>query len=179
MKALTICQPFAHLIVRGEKRVENREWPTSYRGQLMIHAGKSREWLDPYEDETYLGDELSFQRAGDPLVFGAVVGLAQLADCLHIDRIQRGEYDAKHPWLRDHEHTNGTWCWVLVDVRRIEPVPYRGAQGLFDIPDYLLSPLESAPATRAASETAGNSPMAPTEPNHPTSSASSPTKGGT
>ena len=72
MKALTICQPYATLIVRGEKLVENREWPTRYRGRLLIHAGKSRQWLD---DE----DEAEFAELGDPLVFGAVVGEARLA----------------------------------------------------------------------------------------------------
>jgi hypothetical protein len=50
VKALTICQPYAELIARGQKRVENREWPTRYRGPLLIHAGKSREWLSGETD---------------------------------------------------------------------------------------------------------------------------------
>lgn len=131
MKALTICQPYAHLIVRGEKLVENREWPTRYRGPLVIHAGKSRAWLEPE-------DMQDFANAGDPLVFGAAVGVARLVDCLHIDRIHRGDYDAVYPWLRTHNHTNGTWCWVLADVRRFDPVPWSGAQGLWDFPDASL-----------------------------------------
>lgn len=132
MKALTICQPYAHLIVHGEKRVENREWPTPYRGPLLIHAGKSRDWMD-------FDEEAEFSALGDPLVFGALVGVAELSDVLHIDRILSGEYDARYPWLREHEHTNGTWCWVLDDVKRFsEPTPWRGAQGLWDIPDAWL-----------------------------------------
>jgi hypothetical protein len=128
VKALTICQPYAHIIVRGEKSVENREWPTTYRGPLLIHAGKSREWLDE-------GDVEYYRDIGDPMVFGAVVGVAQLIDCLHIDRIEAGEYDERHPWLREHAHTNGTWCWLLTDVERLSlPVSWKGAQGLFEIP---------------------------------------------
>lgn len=46
MKAITICQPYAELIACGEKRVENRTWPTNHRGMLYIHAGKNRSWLD-------------------------------------------------------------------------------------------------------------------------------------
>ena len=138
MKALTICQPYATLIVRGEKLVENREWPTRYRGRLLIHAGKSRQWLD---DE----DEAEFAELGDPLVFGAVVGEARLADVLRIERIRWGDYDAQYPWLREHEHTNGTWCWVLQDVQRYaQPVPWKGAQGLWDFPDGALTPNASA-----------------------------------
>src|SRR3972149_11819690 len=40
MKALSIIQPWAWLIVHGHKPVENRRWPTSFRGQFLIHAGK-------------------------------------------------------------------------------------------------------------------------------------------
>ena len=45
MKALTACQPYAHLIVTGEKRVENRTRPTSHRESLAIHAGKRQRFL--------------------------------------------------------------------------------------------------------------------------------------
>jgi len=123
MKALTVCQPYAHLIASGRKRVENREWPTSYRGLLYIHAGKNRSWLD----------EDNYGIALDRMAFGAVVALARLVDCLHIEAIDRGDYDQKYPWLRDHEHTEGTWCWVLDGVSPIGPWPWRGSQGLFDI----------------------------------------------
>ena len=46
MKALTIHQPYAELIRRGEKVIENRTWPTSYRGPLAIHAGGSVKFLE-------------------------------------------------------------------------------------------------------------------------------------
>ena len=40
MKALSIRQPWAWLIVCGHKPLENRSWPTPYRGPLLIHAAK-------------------------------------------------------------------------------------------------------------------------------------------
>ena len=40
MKALTIKQPWATLIIQGDKRFEFRSWQTKYRGELLIHAGK-------------------------------------------------------------------------------------------------------------------------------------------
>ena len=135
MKALTICQPYAHLIVRGEKRVENREWPTRYRGPLAIHAGKNRAWTD--------ADEIGYYaREGDPMEFGAIVGIARLVDVLNIACIDRGDYDQRFPWLRGHRHTEGTWCWVLDQVQRINPMPARGAQGLWEwpIPEEFLLP---------------------------------------
>lgn len=131
MKALTICQPFAHLIVRGEMRVENRGSHTYYRGPLAIHAGKSRAWLCE-------NDEPLFAALGDPIVYGAVVGIATLVDALYIDRILSGEYDQRHPWLRDHAYTSGGWCWVLQDVKRITPIPWSGSLRLWDFPDSAL-----------------------------------------
>src|SRR6266705_7017055 len=101
MKAITICQPYAHLIARGQKRVENRTWPTTYQGSIYIHAGKSRQWLGIIED----GIDLEYDIPIASMAFGAVVAMARLSDCLHIDRIAKGEYDRKYPWLKAHEHT--------------------------------------------------------------------------
>jgi len=45
MKTLSIRQPFASLICRGIKIIENRSWKTNYRGKLLIHAsGKPIAW---------------------------------------------------------------------------------------------------------------------------------------
>jgi len=45
MKTLSIRQPFASLICRGIKTIENRSWDTTYRGKLLIHAsGKPIAW---------------------------------------------------------------------------------------------------------------------------------------
>lgn len=40
MKALSIRQPWAWLIVNGYKSIENRTWNTRIRGTILIHAGK-------------------------------------------------------------------------------------------------------------------------------------------
>ncbi len=126
-KALTICQPYAELIVSGRKLVENRKWSTNYRGPLIIHAGKSRAWLDNW---TAVGD----------LVFGSIVGVAEVVACLWVEDIRAGLCEKKFESLADHEHTEGPWCWVLENARRIDPViPYRGRQGLFNIPEEILA----------------------------------------
>lgn len=40
MKALTLTQPWASLVALQKKKIETRSWPTSYRGDLVIHAAK-------------------------------------------------------------------------------------------------------------------------------------------
>lgn len=142
MKALTICQPYAHLIcVTRSKRVENRTWPTRYRGPILIHAGKSRAWLDVDVDrETGVEFDRSHEVALSEMAFGAVVGAAILIDCLHIDTIRAGQHDKRLPWLRGHEHTGGPWCWLLGQRRAFpSPVAFQGSQGLFDIPESIVA----------------------------------------
>lgn len=39
LRALTIRQPWASLIIEGHKNIENRSRPTNHRGLLVIHAG--------------------------------------------------------------------------------------------------------------------------------------------
>ena len=134
VKALTICQPYAHLIVTAkEKRVENRNWPTCYRGPLLIHAGKSGAWLEP-------GEAAEFSRDGTPLVFGAIVGAAELVDCVKIESIEAGKFDIRFPDLITRAHCGGPWCWILAKrVAFLEPISYRGQQGLFDVPDAVVA----------------------------------------
>lgn len=113
VKALTVCQPYAEFIAKGAKQIENRTWPTSYRGLLLIHAGKSRAWFDGPTSQ--------------PWVFGAVVAVARIAECLRLDHAWR-DREA----LRSNPHALGPWCWFLEDVRRVpNPVSARGAQGLW------------------------------------------------
>lgn len=120
MKALTICQPYADLIANGEKWIENRTWPTSYRGPLAIHAGKSRDWLMDDDDTT-------------GMVFGAVVAVADLVDCRRLADLTDEQ--------RAHEHAEGPWCFVLTNVRRLDhPVPVRGAQGFWEWHESSVTP---------------------------------------
>lgn len=128
MKALTISQPFASLIASGEKWVENRRWFTQFRGRLAIHAGKGTQYMTL--------DEM--RREGLPI--GAVVATAQLVACVNLEDLRERPNSPilVAPGIRvqdvlDHKHAEGPWCWVLADVQPLaEPVPARGAQGIWD-----------------------------------------------
>lgn len=41
MKAITLKQPWATLIAEGLKEYEFRSWKINYRGEILIHAGKT------------------------------------------------------------------------------------------------------------------------------------------
>lgn len=144
IKALTVCQPYAHLIVTPyaelpigavRKRVENRRWWTRYKGPLLIHAGKSRKWLRPADTSDF-----------PEMAFGAIVGIADLVDCVPVVSGFGGKpavYGARnrerYPWLAEHFHTEGPYCWILENaVRFAKPIPYLGALNLFDVPTDLV-----------------------------------------
>jgi hypothetical protein len=85
MKAITIHQPWATLIVAGEKRYETRSWQTAHRGLLAVHA--ARKFTE--DMRTLIGMDPFFQalaRHGitkpEQLPKGAVIGVAELTDCV-------------------------------------------------------------------------------------------------
>jgi hypothetical protein len=61
VKALTIRPPWAWAVIYRGKDVENRRWRTTYRGPLLIHAGK-----DPDPD----GSTSLLWTMTDPEAFG-------------------------------------------------------------------------------------------------------------
>lgn len=124
--ALTISQPFASMIATGEKWVENRTWPSKYRGPLAIHAGKGSQYLDKSELSRF--------------DTGCIVAVGELVACVTRESLGRvypnqkiyvgGSLTADE--ILKHDHTEGPWCWILQDVLRFdEPIPCRGAQGLW------------------------------------------------
>jgi hypothetical protein len=75
LKSLTVSEPFASLIVGGEKWVENRVWNCSYRGELAIHAWRGTQYM-PSADL-----RRKFPHAG------SIVGVAVVVGCVSRDSI--------------------------------------------------------------------------------------------
>ena len=87
MKALSIRQPWAWLICKGYKDIENRDWGTGFRGRIYVHAGKIPDddaWdfvedrldykvWDAIWDKTWLDRNLTK---------GAVIGEVDIVDCV-------------------------------------------------------------------------------------------------
>lgn len=150
MKALTVCQPYASLIVgwpginaEDVKRVENRGRYFSYRGPLLIHVGKSRSYLNT-PDGQYYGEAVP-----KPMPMGVIVGSVDVTECWRIDVIRAMAASHRLAWLKSHAHTEGRWCLVLRHPRRLLlPIPFRGQQGIFDVPEILLSGAEWEPQCR-------------------------------
>jgi hypothetical protein len=74
--ALSIRQPFAELILRGEKTIEERSRPTRVRGIVYLYASMGRY---PRAEEAEWAEEFGLDIAGLPR--GVLVGLVDLYDC--------------------------------------------------------------------------------------------------
>ena len=120
MKCLSIQQPWAWLIVNGFKDCENRSWYTSYRGPILIHAGKKLAasmfglvghiWL------LNRGIELPAQES---LPVGAIVGKAFICSVTR---------ERSSDW-----HEEGQFGFYLCNaISFMEPIPMRGQLGIFD-----------------------------------------------
>ena len=142
MKALAICQPYAHLIMRGDKLVENRTWPTSYRGPLLIHAGKSHKFLRLDPQGLY---DLDYRIPVEHMSFGEILGVVDLVECIEVKKLPM-RIGKRIPYpnltidemrnLLTHKHTEGPFAFVLKNPRWFRKrISYRGQQGMFNVPE--------------------------------------------
>lgn len=137
MRALTVCQPYASLIIgwdgmpeEFQKQTENRTWEMSYRGPLLIHAGRSRKWLDSWPGP-----------APHDMPYGALLGIVDVVGCVrkNHDGFRARDLEA-WPWLADHMHAEGPFCIIVGNPRRFaEPILYSGQQRVFHVPDKVIA----------------------------------------
>jgi activating signal cointegrator 1 len=157
MKALSLWQPWASAIVSGAKTIETRSWFTRYRGPLVIHAGKRRiktELAGMAAQANWCGalGRLSVDEdIWDALPFGAAIAVCDLVDCRATQTFTPAELDCRrrpeglghsgYVWTERQlgDFAIGRFGWVLTNVRPLaQPVPWRGAQGFFEIPNEVL-----------------------------------------
>ena len=161
MKCLSLWQPWASAIALGSKRIETRSWPTNYRGPLAIHA--SKRWTrEEQELNCYyywcaaLGTRMAQRDTiWDKMPLGCVVATCDLVDCRPTGsfRLDEIEHERRSPLIDElgalHSYTwterlmgnfeLGRFGWVLDNIKPLaEPIPFKGAQGLFEVPDELL-----------------------------------------
>lgn len=125
MKAISIRQPWAWMILHAGKDIENREWPTRFRGRVLIHASKGMtrdEWIDAWDFAPETANNIGIIQgvAIDKIERGGIVGSVEIVDCV-------ANYDS--PWFC------GPYGFVLRNPIVLPFRPYRGALGFFDVPD--------------------------------------------
>jgi hypothetical protein len=127
MKAITIWQPYANLILAGLKRYETRTWSTNYRGKLVIHAGSGGGARERKVIEMIRAQLPEHAAVVSALKNGVALGTVELVavhpcTALIVSPLERevGNWDSK-------------FAWELADPVWFEqPIATRGFQGLWD-----------------------------------------------
>ena len=143
MKTISLWQPWASLIACGAKRIETRGWSTKYRGPLAIHAAKrpftvGDAWAIGPETLGEMEKALNLRLPTD-LPAGCIVATATLADCVPVSSFAiTTRLSCAEKLFGDY--SAGRFGWILTDVTPLRtPLPWRGMQRLFEIPDEVFS----------------------------------------
>ena len=126
MKVISIKEPFATLIMNGNKKIETRSWKTNYRGELYIHAsGKSlaKEFLD---------DNIIDLIKDMDMNFGNIICKGNLIDCIYMDE----EFIKK---IRKNKieyicglYEVGRYAWIFDNIELIYPIPAKGKLNIWN-----------------------------------------------
>ena len=123
MKALTIKEPWASLIINGYKEYEFRSWKTNYRGKILIHAGKGKE---PHNLKRFNDYNLDYK-------FGYIIGEATITDCIEVTKELEEELlkkDSKVYAVSEHKRV---YAWKLENIVKYEKIiPCKGKLGLWN-----------------------------------------------
>jgi hypothetical protein len=126
MKAISIRQPWAHLILQGGKDIENRKWSTKYRGPILIHAAKAMTILEWAEADQFVRGTVRYHAAIEAFKGaytaprGGIIGSAVLSNVIT---------QSHSPWF------TGPYGFVLTDLKPLPFRPLRGMLGLFEVPE--------------------------------------------
>ncbi len=117
MKALSLKQPYAELVVAGKKKIELRNWNTKFRGEFFIHASGQV-------------DKEAMQKFGfNELPRGSIIGKTTLVEVKKYPtetehRRDRALHLASSDW--------GKYGFVLENAQRITPITAKGKLGFWE-----------------------------------------------
>ena len=122
MKCLSVCQPFAELIVQGKKTIELRKWNTKFRGEFLVHAAKN-----------ILEEDCKRMKISPKTVTtGAIIGKVNLVDVKKYESDKELNKDKK----KHHSVSNNTknkYGFILENPKKLRvPIEYMGKLNFFE-----------------------------------------------
>lgn len=125
MKVITIKQPWATLIAEGYKEYEFRTWKTKYRGDVLIHAGKS---IDKKAMERFKYLNLEYP-------IGQIIAKATITDCIYVDEDFAKKMFEKDTNVYKSLNNKGDWNgygFKLEYIKKVKPIEVNGKLGLWN-----------------------------------------------
>jgi len=119
MKALSLKQPWAELVLQGKKIIELRKWNTNFRGTFYIHASGN------------IDKEMMKKHNFKDLPRHSIVGKANLIDVK--------KYKNKEEFFKDlNKHLASSMEWgcygfILENIEKVKPFICKGQLGFFEV----------------------------------------------
>ena len=122
MKCLSICQPFAELIIQNRKTIELRKWNTNFRGEFLVHAPiKIRK------------EECKKFKIQEKITTGAIVGKVELYDVKKYESMKEVQED-KSMHFSTKKFQGKMFGFILKNSKPLRiPIPWKGQLGFFDV----------------------------------------------
>ena len=122
MKCLSICQPFAELIIQDKKTIELRNWNTNYRGEFLVHAPiKIRK------------EDCKKLKIDEKLTTGAIIGKAEIYDVKKYHSTKEIQND-KNKHFSSKKFQEKMYGFILKNPKPLRiPIPWKGQLGFFDV----------------------------------------------
>lgn len=143
MKCLSVQQPWADLLVRGIKPIENRSWTTNHKGLLGIHASKTydkdgEDWIKDCKAKGWMDNVKPVHLDLAKSRKGGIVGLVDLQGCytpVEMKSFYSNDGKGSHPiWIE-----TGLWwaegqcAWHMKNGVFMPLQPMKGQLGLFNV----------------------------------------------
>ena len=121
MKAISIQNPFAHLIMTGEKTIEVRSWNTEHRGDLLICSSAA------------------------PKIPAMISGHALCI--VTLDKVTQFRKTHLESACMDEMPESGSYSWHLSNVRIVKPFPVKGKLNFYYVDDDLIEIIDDGTLT--------------------------------
>ena len=121
MKCLSVCQPFAKLIVQGKKTIVLRKWNTKFRGEFLVHAPQKIRL-----------DDCKRLKIKPEMTVGAIIGKVELIDVKEYENSTQIKIDLKkHLALNDISENK--YGFILQNPKELKiPIPCSGQLNFFE-----------------------------------------------
>ena len=126
-RALSLHWPWPAMFLRGEKTIETRRRPLSWRGPILLHCAKKLpSGVEPMWDELHHGDYA-----------GCVFAQADLVACR---RMIAADADAARC-----NFNSSSFSLIMERVAAVNPLAVRGQQGVFFVQSGARSDTDGSP----------------------------------
>ena len=122
MKCLSICQPFAELVIQNKKTIELRKWNTNFRGEFLVHAPiKIRK------------EDCKKMKIKEKLTTGAIIGKVELYDVKKYESLKEIQKDSDQHFSTK-TFQKKPFGFILKNSKPLRiPIPWKGQLGFFDV----------------------------------------------